>query len=96
MHIRFADTDTKFMKSAVQEGLYTSETELVRDAVRRLREQQMHISPVFQAVMKGEQAIREGRTREFTPEVMEEIFQRGIKQAKAGEPYHSQDAVPHT
>ena len=38
MHVRFADVDENFIKTEVQSGFYTNETELVRDAVRRMRE----------------------------------------------------------
>ena len=40
MHIRFAEIDEGFIKSQVESGFYTNETEVVRDAVRRLREEQ--------------------------------------------------------
>lgn len=95
MHIRFADADANFMKSAVEEGFYTSETELVRDAVRRLREQQANVSPLFQAVMKGRKAIDEGRTKPYSPDLMKNIKQRAIKAAETKEPYQSDDAVPY-
>ncbi len=38
MHISFAYVDEEFIKTTVEDGYYTSEEELVRDAVRRLRE----------------------------------------------------------
>lgn len=95
MHIRFAEADTEFMKSAVSEGFYTSETELVRDAVRRLREQQMKASPLFQAVMKDRKFIDEGRTKPYSAVLINDIKQRAIKAAENKEPYHSDDAVPY-
>jgi antitoxin ParD1/3/4 len=95
MHIRFADADANFMKAAVEKGFYTSETELVRDAVRRLREQQMHASPLFQAVMKGRQDIDEGRTTPYSADLMSDIKQRALEAAENKEPYHSNNAVPY-
>ena len=38
MEINFAIVDEEFIANTVQEGYYISEEELVRDAVRRLRE----------------------------------------------------------
>jgi len=36
MNIKFSDIDDKFIKNNVAKGYYTSETELARDAVRKL------------------------------------------------------------
>lgn len=92
MHIRFAEADEAFIKASVEEGLYTSETELVRDAVRRLREKQN--SRLYHAVQKGIDDIEAGRTVPLTPELMESIMQRAKEKSETGESYHSDDAIP--
>lgn len=95
MFERLAEADRAFIKHMVSEGLYGSEIEVVRDAVRRLREQQLKQSRLsVSAVMNGEQAIKEGRCREWTPEVMHELIKQGVSRAKAQEPYYSTDAIP--
>ncbi|KAF0101739.1 MAG: hypothetical protein FD163_1196 [Hyphomonadaceae bacterium] len=38
MNINFPPVDEKFIKSKIENGYYSNATELVRDAVRRLRE----------------------------------------------------------
>lgn len=95
MHIRFADVDEKFIKNTVEQGFYASETELVRDAVRKMREEKERIARFHAAVMKGEQDIQAGRTTPLTPELMQQLMQEGFDAAKAGKPYHSQGAVPN-
>ena len=40
MHIEFANVDEKYIKDSVKNGYYRSEAEAVRDAVRRMREQE--------------------------------------------------------
>jgi antitoxin ParD1/3/4 len=92
---RLADADRNFIKSQVSAGFYTSEIEVVRDAMRKMREEKERIARFHAAVAKGEQDIQEGRTQEFTQDVMDEIIENGLARAKAGLPYHSQDAVPH-
>ncbi len=95
MHIRFAEVDENFIKTEVQNGFYANETELVRDAVRRLREEKERTNRIHSAVMQGAKDIAEGRTTPLTPELMKELVQSGIERAKSGEPYHSRDAIPN-
>ena len=95
MHVRFAEADANFMKAAVEQGFYTSETELVRDAVRRLREQQLNASPLFQAVIQGRKSIDEGRTTPYSAELMKNIRQRAIDSANSEKPFNSDDAIPN-
>ncbi|WP_156304314.1 ribbon-helix-helix domain-containing protein [Nitrosospira briensis] len=40
MHIEFAHVNEKYIKNSVKNGYYRSEAEAVRDAVRRMREQE--------------------------------------------------------
>ena len=94
MHINFAEIDGQFIKTAVQEGYYTSETELVRDAVRRLREKREEDQYFREAVMKGIAQIQRGETVAYTPELMEDIKKRAIEKIENNEPYNSFDAIP--
>ncbi len=96
MHIRFSDIDDSFIKEAVEQGFYLSETELVRDAVRRMREwmKGQQSNRFKEAVAKGQQDIADGKTVKFTPELMEEIKKNAIKKADNGEGYNSNDAIP--
>jgi putative addiction module CopG family antidote len=94
MFERLAEVDRTFIKSQVAEGFYTSEIEVVRDALRRMRQEQAQAARFQAAVMEGERAIQEGRTAPLTPELMQRLIEEGISRAKAGKPYFSQDAIP--
>ncbi|MEM6602826.1 MAG: hypothetical protein AAF621_02140 [Pseudomonadota bacterium] len=96
MHIRFSDIDDAFIKETVEQGFYLSETELVRDAVRRMREWMKgeHSNRFKEAVAKGQQEIVEGKTVTYTPDLMRQIKQEAIKKAESGEGYNSNDAIP--
>lgn len=96
MHIRFSEIDDTFIKEAVEQGFYLSETELVRDAVRRMREwmKNQHSNRFKEAVAKGKKEVEEGKTVTFTPELMDEIKKSAIKKAENGEGYNSNDAIP--
>ncbi|MEQ1638683.1 MAG: hypothetical protein ABL903_18640 [Methylococcales bacterium] len=94
MHVRFADVDENFIKTEVLSGFYTNETELVRDAVRRMREEKERAKRFQEAITKGIQAVERGETIALTPNLLQEIKQDAIRKAKNGEPYSSIDAIP--
>ncbi|MCP4933751.1 MAG: hypothetical protein GY927_05980 [bacterium] len=94
MHIRFANADENFIKAEVQRGFYTNETELVRDAVRRMREDKERAKRFQEAIAKGVQAVERGETVALTPELLQEIKQEAIRKAQNGDPYSSTDALP--
>ena len=94
MHVRFADVDENFIKTEVLSGFYTNETELVRDAVRRMREEKERAKRFQEAVARGIQAIERGETVALTPDLLQEIKQDAIRKARNGEPYSSTDAIP--
>ncbi len=94
MHVRFADVDENFIKAEVLSGFYTNETELVRDAVRRMREEKERAMRFQEAVIKGIQAVERGDTVALTPDLLQEIKQDAIRKARNSEPYSSTDALP--
>ena len=95
MHIRFAEIDEGFIKSQVESGFYTNETEVVRDAVRRLREeQQARHSRMYHAVLKGEAAIERGDVVPYSRQLMEEIKTEATARAQHGETVNNPDAIP--
>ena len=55
MHVRFSEVDEHYIKSKVESGLYTSENEVVRDAVRRMREEDERIARFQAAVRLGDE-----------------------------------------
>ena len=86
MHIRFADADQNFISEQTKYGYYTNETEVVRDAVRRLREQkEAQQTPFTQAVMKGHEQIEQGLTTPFTRALMEQIDAEAVSRVASGE-----------
>ncbi len=61
MNVVFPPVDESYIKAKIDDGFYSNATELVRDAVRRLREQDDgKYARLMAALEVGEQAIREG------------------------------------
>lgn len=97
MHIRFSEIDANFIKEAIEQGFYLSETELVRDAVRRMREatQSQNNNRFKQAVETGVKSFENGDTVTFTADTMKEVKQRAIKNLKDSKGYNSNDSIPN-
>lgn len=96
MHIRFAQADQNFITAQAQQGFYANETEVVRDAVRRLREQrEAQQSRFYQAVVKGLEQVEQGQAIPFSRELMAEINQQAITKAASGEKTaYDPDVIP--
>jgi len=85
MQINFSPVDEKFIRQSVDGGLYSNATELVRDAVRRLRESEERHAELMAAVQLGEDDIAHGRTRTYSRELVRSVRERAFNRAASGE-----------
>jgi antitoxin ParD1/3/4 len=75
MNINFPPVDEGYIKTKVESGYYSNATEMVRDAVRRMREQDDHHARLLVALEVGERDISAGRTVPYTPDLLKKIDQ---------------------
>lgn len=76
MNVSFAPADQDYITSKIADGIYADAEDLVRDAVRRLREaDDMKNGRLMAALEIGEQDIQAGRVELYTPGLLEEIVQ---------------------
>jgi antitoxin ParD1/3/4 len=94
MHVRLSEVDENYIKGKVESGFYTSESEVVRDAVRRMREEEERIARFQAAVRIGDEQIERGDTVPYSKELMEHISQRAVQRAKQGKPIDNPDVLP--
>jgi antitoxin ParD1/3/4 len=94
MHVRLSEVDENYIKGKVESGFYTSENEVVRDAVRRMREEEERIARFQAAVRIGDEQIERGDTVPYSKELMEQISQRAVQRAKQGKPIDNPDVLP--
>lgn len=94
MHVRFSEVDEHYIKGKVESGVYTSENEVVRDAVRRMREEDERIARFQAAVRLGDEQIARGETVPYSKELMEQIGQRAVQHAKQGHKIDNPDVLP--
>lgn len=85
MNIAFSAVDANFIKAKVKEGYYSNATELVRDAVRRLREaNDSHYATFMTAIAEGDADIAAGRYDEYTPELLANIEKEALAKHHKG------------
>ncbi len=85
MNIIFPSVDESYIKAKVEDGFYTNATELVRDAVRRLREHDdAKYTRLMSAIEVGEAAAREGSGEVYTPELFSQIILDATQHAAQG------------
>ena len=75
MNIIFPPVDNGYIKTKVESGYYSNATEMVRDAVRRMREQDDQHGRLLAALEIGERDIAAGRTVAYTPDLLNQIEQ---------------------
>ena len=93
MHVRLS-VDENYIKGKVESGFYTSENEVVRDAVRRMREEEERIAGFQAAVRLGDEQIERGETVPDSQELMAQISQRAVQRAKQGKKVDNPDVLP--
>ncbi len=90
MNVSLTQELEKFVQEKVSSGLYNSASEVIREALRLLREQDMlrqhHLDELKREIGLGIQQANRGQTKPFDAEemkrrVMEAISQQGTRQA---------------
>ena len=94
MNINFPPVDENYIKSMVEDGFYSNATELVRDAVRRMREQDADKrARLLAALQAGEDDVRAGRIVPYTEGFLDRCEDRAREIVAKGRKPKS-DVVP--
>ena len=93
MNINFPPVDEQYIKGKIDAGFYSNATELVRDAVRRMREADEKRQELLAAVQLGEEQIARGQYQHYTPELFETIKRNSIQKATNDHPLNP-DVLP--
>lgn len=93
MNINLAPVDDEYIKNKVEAGYYTNFAEGVRDAVRKMREDDALYNQFVTAVMLGKEQNDKGLGRPYTAETLQRIEQNARARAARGEK-PSPDVLP--
>jgi antitoxin ParD1/3/4 len=94
MHLKFAPVDEKFIKEKVESGFYSSETELVKDAVRHMRQEEERLQRFQAAVQIGDEQIANGKAVPYSQDLMKKIEHRAVTKARQGKKVKNSDVIP--
>jgi antitoxin ParD1/3/4 len=74
MHVNFPEAMENYIKEKVSGGFYGNATEVIRDAVRRMQDEERRKAAFMAAVAVGEAQLDRGESEEYTPELAEKIL----------------------
>lgn len=79
MHLNISAEMEQYLQAKVGTGFYGNVSEVVRDAIRRMRDEDEKLTALRAAVHAGDEQLALGQGRDYTPESLEQI----TKQARA-------------
>jgi antitoxin ParD1/3/4 len=93
MHINLSPEMEKYLQDKVTAGFYSNASEVVRDAIRRMREEDEKLAALRTAAAVGDEQLARGDGRAYTQELLEEITERAKANARTGKKV-SPDVTP--
>ena len=86
MHLNLGEPYEKFIKMQINSGLYSNATELIRDALRRMKNdsEELRIKHIHALIAVGENGISQGSGVEFNENFMDDSMKRAIKNHTSG------------
>lgn len=85
MNINLAPVDEEYIKRKVEAGYYTNFAEGVRDAVRKMREDDEQYNQFVAAIMLGKEQNDKGLGRPYTTETLQKVEQKARAKVALGE-----------
>lgn len=82
MHINLSKEMEAYIRSKVEGGFYGNATEVIRDAVRRMYEDEAQFKAFQEAVDEGEEELERGEGIRWTKDTMKRIVADVIKKAE--------------
>lgn len=84
MHINLSPEMEQYLQSKVGTGFYSNASEVVRDAIRRMREEDEKLAALRAAVQVGDEQIDRGEGVPYTQERLETITAKALANARQG------------
>lgn len=84
MHINLSPEMEQYVQGKVASGFYGNASEVVRDAIRRLRAEDEKLAALSAAIKIGDDQIERGECVPYTPELMAELVKRAMENSRRG------------
>jgi antitoxin ParD1/3/4 len=82
MHIKLSAEMEQYLQSKVGTGFYSNATEVVRDAIRRMWEEDEKLAKLRDAVDAGDKQLEQGEGVPYSPERLERITGKAVSASK--------------
>ena len=82
MHINLSPEIEQYLQSKVEGGFYGNASEVIRDAIRRMREEDERLVALKAAIKVGDDQLERGEGVSYSPELLEEITALAFKNAR--------------
>jgi antitoxin ParD1/3/4 len=82
MHINLSPEMEKFVQSKVDSGFYSNASEVIRDAIRRMREDEDKIAALRKALQVGDDQLDKGEGAQYSPELLTRLTEKAKDNAR--------------
>jgi len=88
MHLNLGKPYENYIQQQVDSGLYGNATEVVRDALRRMKEheEQKRLDTLRALLAVGEEQLARGEGISYTHDFMDNAMKKAIENSNAGKP----------
>jgi len=82
MHINLSPEIERYLQSKVEKGFYKNPSDVIRDAIRRMREEEEKLQALRAAVQAGDKQLEQGEGITYTPELLDKIKEKAFENAR--------------
>jgi len=93
MHINLSPEIESYIQNKVNSGFYANASEVVRAAIRRLRDEDEKLETLRAAIQIGDDQITRGECEPYSSVLMTELMRQAIENSKSGKKINS-DVIP--
>jgi antitoxin ParD1/3/4 len=86
MHVNLSPEMESYIKGKVSSGFYGNSTEVIRDAIRRMRADEERATAFRRAVAEGEAQLDRGEGRDYSAKRLDELAETARKNLRSGKP----------
>lgn len=84
MHINLSPEIEQYLQAKVSTGYYSNASEVVRDAIRRMRDEDEKLATLRFAVAVGDEQLERGEGAAYTQELLKQITEEAFANARNG------------
>ena len=84
MHINLSPELEQYLQVKVGTGYYSNASEVVRDAIRRMRDEDEKVAILRSAVAVGDEQLEKGEGLIYTPELLGQLTEKAFANARNG------------